>query len=414
MVAPSTPVPLYRNRDFLLLWSGQAASVVGSNIAATAYPLLVLSLTGSPASAGVVGFAATVPLVLFQLPAGALVDRWDRRRLMMVCDLGRILALASVVLALVPGRLSVPHLMVVAFIEGALSVFFRLAEHTALPHVVPEAQLTTALAQNEARVRGASLLGQPLGGVLFGLGRTIPFAVDTLSYVFSLCTLLLIRSRLNAERPAERPHLLAEVREGISWLWKHPFLRACALLVAGSNGMFQALVLTLIVLAQSRGAAPADIGLILGGFGAGGLLGAAIAPRLQSRLSPRLIVVGANWVWAALTPLILLAPNPLVLAVILGGMAVVSPLWNVVIGVYELRLTPEALLGRVMSVGSLFAVGAIPLGSLAAGWLLEVIGPVTTTLVLSGWMLLVAMAATVSRSVRQAPSLEAIETPERA
>jgi predicted MFS family arabinose efflux permease len=222
--------------------------------------------------------------------------------------------------------------------------------------------------------------------------------------------LLLIRGRLNAERSAERPHLLAEMREGVSWLWQHPFLRTCALLVAGSNGMFQALVLTLIVLAQSRGAGPAEIGLMLGGFGAGGLLGAAVAPWLQSHLSPRLIVVGANWVWAALTPLILLAPNSLVLAVILGGMAVVSPLWNVVIGAYELRLTPDALLGRVMSVATLVSAGSIPLGSLAAGWLLEVVGPVTTTLVLSGWMLLIAMAATVSRSVRQAPRLDGITT----
>lgn len=411
MATQSSSVPLHRNRDFLLLWTGQAVSVLGSNISATAYPLLVLALTGSAANVGIVGFAATLPHALFQLPAGALVDRWDRRRLMLACDLGRIIAVSSVVVALAVGQLMIPHLIIVAFVEGALSVFFGLAEQAAVPHVVPTTQLTAALAQNEARVRGAAFLGQPLGGVLFGLSRIVPFLADVASYTVSLLTLLLIRSQFNAERTSERQHLVSEIREGISWLWRQPFLRTCALLVAGSNFMFQALVLTLIVLAQARGASPAVIGLMLGGFGAGGVLGAVAAPWLQQRLAPRFVIVGANWVWAALTPLIALAPNPYVIAVIAGGMAFVGPLWNVVIGAFELHLTPDALRGRVMSVGSLLAFGAIPLGSLVAGFLLEAIGPVATILVLAGWMGLIAVAATLSRSVRQAPRLDAVVSP---
>src|SRR5712691_7465359 len=144
--------PLRRNRDFILLWSGQVVSTLGSGVSGLAFPLLVLSLTGSPAQAGIVGFARGLPYLLVYLPAGALVDRWNRNHVMLAADAGRALAIGSVAVWLVVGRPPIAWLAVVSFVEGALFVFFQLAESAALPHIVPKEQLPLAIAQNQARL----------------------------------------------------------------------------------------------------------------------------------------------------------------------------------------------------------------------------------------------------------------------
>lgn len=409
---PGPPTPLGRNRDFLLLWGGMAVSVLGSRISTIAYPLLVLALTGSPARAGLVGFLATLPYLVFQLPAGALVDRWNRKRLMIACDVVRAVALGSVVAALWLDALTLVQLGLVAFVEGTAFVFYNLAQSAAVRHVVHPTQLASALGRNEARERAAGLLGAPLGGILFGVGRSVPFLVDALSYLVSLATLLLIRKDFQAPAQGVRTtRMLGEVKEGVVWLWHQPFLRATAFLVAGSNMLFSALVLVLIVIARDGGASSAQIGLMLSGAGLGGVLGSVLAPWLEQRLSMKWVVIGANWVWALLMPLMVVAPGPLALGAIFAGMAFVGPVWNVAIGAYQLTITPDRLLGRVTSAETLLAYGAIPLGSLAAGLLLETLGARSATIAIAAGMLLVAVAATASRGVRAAPSLREARAP---
>ena len=383
-----------------------AVSVLGSRISTVAYPLLVLALTGSPGLAGLVGFLATLPYLVLQLPAGALVDRWNRKRLMIVCDVVRALALASIAFALWADALGIAQVMLVAFVEGACYVFYNLAQSAAVRHVVPPAQLAAALGRNEARERGAYMLGFPLGGILFGVGRAVPFLVDALSYAASIVTLLLIRKDFQGElRPQRATRMASEVKEGIVWLWNQPFLRATAFLVAASNLLFAALVLVLIVLARDGGASAGLIGVMLAGAGVGGVAGSLLAPRLERRLSMKRIVIGANWVWALLLPLMLVAPGPLALGGIFAAMAFVGPVWNVAIGAYQLTITPDRLLGRVTSAETLLAYGAIPLGSLAAGLLLEAAGARGAIVALAAGMLLVAVAATASAGIRSAPSL---------
>ena len=402
----AVPVPLRRNRDFLLLWSGMAVSVLGSRISTVAYPLLVLALTGSPGLAGLVGFLATLPYLVLQLPAGALVDRWDRKRLMIVCDVVRAAALGSLAAALSADAVWIGHVLVVAFVEGACYVFYNLAQSAAVRHVVHSTQLASALGRNEARERGASMLGTPLGGILFGVGRAVPFLVDAVTYLASIVTLLLIQKDFQAEtRPKPTTRMLAEVKEGVVWLWNQPFLRAASFLVAASNLLFAALVLVLIVVARDGGASPAMIGVMLSGAGVGGVAGSLLAPRLERRLSMKRIVIGANWVWALLLPLVLVAPGALSLGAVFAAMAFVGPVWNVDIGAYQLTITPDRLLGRVTSAETLLAYGALPLGSLAAGILLETVGTQGATLALAAGMVAVALTATASGAIRAAPSL---------
>lgn len=397
------PRSLWRNRDFQLLWIGQAASALGSRASTIAYPLLVLALTGSPADAGIVGFAATIPYLVLQLPAGVLVDRVDRRHAMLACDAGRLVVLAGVAAAVATGRSPLWLLVLTALAEGCLTVVFNLAELSAIQLLVPSEQLEPALAQNEARVRGAGLAGQPLGGFLFGLGRAVPFAGDAISYGVSLVTLAAIRRPMIAAEVEERRHPWTEMVEGLRWLWRQPFLRSTTLIVAASNGLFQAVTLAVIVVAKAHGASSAVVGIILAGWGVGGLAGAAGAAWLGRRLPAAAVVIGANWVWAALLPVVALVPEPLAIGAAGAGMAFVGPAWNVVLGSIEMRLTPAALLGRVQAVQMTAAFGAIPLGSLIGGFLLDRLGPEEAVWALAGCMLVVAVVATLTPSVRRPP-----------
>jgi MFS family permease len=177
--------PLRRNRDFNLLWVGQVGSDLGANISAIAFPLLVLATTGSPAMAGIVAAARSLPELLFAVPAGALVDRWDLKRVMIVVDCARAAALGSLALAVALDAVAFGHIVAVAAVEGVGTVFFEVAEGSALPKVVADRHLHAALARNSARAHTAALAGLPLGGALFGLGRAVPFVFDAVSYLMS-------------------------------------------------------------------------------------------------------------------------------------------------------------------------------------------------------------------------------------
>ena len=268
---------LRSNREFRLLWAGQAVSALGSQISFVAYPLLALATTGSPAKAGIVGFAFNIPVALLALPAGALADRVNRKHLMIAADAVRALALASLALAIALAADAVPFalIVVVAFIDGTGFVVTYTAERGAVRQLVEPELLGEAVARNEARMFGAMLAGPPLGGLLFGLGRAIPFLADAVSYVASVISKLLISADFQDVRIDSDPR---SAREGLRWVWERPFFRYCSLLFAGSNPLFTGLYLLIVVVAKSGGASSAAVGVMLAIAAAGGLLGAMLAP----------------------------------------------------------------------------------------------------------------------------------------
>ncbi|WP_433382042.1 MFS transporter [Actinoplanes sp. CA-142083] len=399
----AAPVKLRRNRDFAALWGGQVVSALGAQIGGTAMPLLVLATGGSPGDAGLVAAAGTLPFLVANLPAGPLVDRANRRTILLASELAAAVAVASVPVALWWGVVTVAHLAVVAFVQGLCSVFFGLAERAALPLIIPAGQLPAAMAQNEARSRGAGLIGPPLGGLLFAAGRAVPFVVDAASYLISAVALLFVRKDLRARERAAAEPLWREAVEGLRWTWRQPLVRASIVLLAVSNLVFQALTLILIVLAHDRGAT--SVGLMLGIYSAGGLAGALAATRLHRHLTARRVIVGVNWVWAALLPLFAVAANPLQLGLVGAACAFVGPLWNVVLMTYAAVLVPNQLLGRVMSAAMTVTWGVMPLASLLAGYLLTALTAKGAIGVLSAAMLATAIAATASPAVRNAPPL---------
>ena len=398
----AAPPPLRKNRDFMLLWSGQVVSTVGSEVSQLAFPLLVLALTHSPRDAGIVGFARALPFLLLYLPAGAYVDRWDRKRVMLVADAGRALALGSVGLWLALGRPPLAWLAITSFVEGSLFVFFQLSESAALPQIVPREQLPQAIAQNQARMQGAGLVGSPLGGALYGLSRLLPFVADAVSYAVSFVSLLFVRPAFQGGREQSRRNLRSEIGEGLGWLRRQPFLRAITACVAGTNFVHQALSLVLIVRLKDLGASPALIGVVFAVVGAGAIAGALAAPWVQRRLPPSLVVLGSLWIWPAQTAALFLIPNPLALGALTGAGFATGPIFNVVVGAYRYALVPERLYGRVASASLLFAWGSIPLGSLFAGYGLAAWGARSMLLVLAAILLVIALLATASRDVRTA------------
>ncbi|HEX6520487.1 MAG TPA: MFS transporter [Streptosporangiaceae bacterium] len=383
-IAPSAEVPLRRNRDFLLLWSGAGCTLIGASAGQIAYPFLVLSYTRSAELAGLVQFVAMLPNLLVQLPAGALVDRWNRRTLMIACDVGSILATGSVTLAVLAGHVWLPQVMVVAFIEGSLAIPYQLAERAAVRHLVPSSQLPAALTRNEARWRAAGLLGRPIGGLLYGFAGWSAFLFISLTHLVSLACLLLIRRNFEAERARKRQPLIAGLVEGLVWTWQQRFLRTVVGLIGATNVLFAGLSLTVIVIVQHSGRSAAVAGLITAAGGLGGTFGALHGNWWQRRANLRTITLGGMAVWCVLMPLISFVRNPFLLAAIFPAMSYVGGVMNVAIGVYQVRTTPDSMQGRASSVLMLIGIGAGSTGAPIAGFALDAVGITITALGIGG------------------------------
>ena len=399
--------PLFRNRDYMLLWSGQVVSTLGSAASSVVYPLLILAMTDSPAAAGIAGALSHLPYLLFSLPAGALIDRWDRKRVMILCDLGRAFTVVTIAMALWFDVLTIWQIYAAAFIEGSLFVFFNIAEVAALPRVVPTAQLPQAAAQNEAAFGAAHIVGPSFGTLLFQvLGRAAPFVADAVSYLVSVVTLALIRTDFRASQPKAVGNLRAEILEGLRWLWRQPLIRYMAFLTGNINFVNAATGLIVIVLAQQLGARPVDIGLIFSIGGIGGVLGSLIGGQVQKRFSFGQVIVCVMWIDAVVFPLYALAPGYLLLGVVFALMYFVGPVYNVVQFSYRLALIPDALQGRVNSSFRLLAFGLMPIGAALSGFLIERAGVIATVIVFALWLTLLAIMTTLNRHVREARPLE--------
>lgn len=242
----------------------------------------------------------------------------------------------------------------------------------------------------------------------------MPFIADAASYAVSFVTLLFVRPTFQEDRPRSRTRLRAAVAEGIVWLWRRPLLRAIVALIGASNFAFNALPLVMIVRARNLGASPSLIGAMFAFLGAGAIVGAAIAPWVQRRVPARFVVIGSLWLWAGGMAVLVLAPNAPTLGALAGVMWIAGPPFNVVVSAYRYALVPDRLQARTQSAARLVAWGTIPLGSLAAGFLLQTVGTTTSFLVLAGLSLGVATAATMTRVIRNAPQVEALLAEEQA
>ena len=377
------PDRLWRNGEFLRLWLGQTVSSVGSGIVKLAAPLLVLALTESSAIAGLVGAALLFPMVILGLPAGALVDRWDRRRVMIVCDVVRCLAVASVPLAWLLGQLSAWHLLAVALALGSAQSFFNIAQLAALPRVVARRQIASAHALNTTSEGVAQLASPGLSGIIIAAGPTLvaggvmAYGLNGLTFLVSILALAGIRTPLQAARPSGGDHgLWHAIPIGLRHVWQERPIRLLMALNMVHRFFFAPVTLTVVVLAQQElRLDPAAIGLLFSAAGVGGLVAAALTPWLRRR-------VPVGWHMIGIVAVHGLA---------LGLVAATSSVWLVTIGLFvagmmemmtgitqvsfRLGLIPDALQGRVNSVYRLMSFGAMAFGTAGGGFLLDLYGP---------------------------------------
>jgi MFS family permease len=395
-------VPLWRNLNYMLLWSGQMVSSVGTRVSMLAFPLLILAITHSPAQAGLIAALRGLPYALFILPAGALIDRWNRKLVMILCDIGRAFALGSIPVALLFGHLTIVQLYIVSLVEGTLFTFFNLAETACLPHVVAKEQLPGAVAQYMVIDSTSGLIGPSIGGALYSIGRAIPFLTDAISYGVSVLSLFFIKVKFQQERDHTPIRLWADIREGLSWLWHQPLIRFIAVLTGGITMPVVGYGLILIVLAQGQHASSFTIGLIFACGGIGSILGAMIVGPLQKRFSFSQLMIGSTWIWALTWLLFAIARNPLMLGVATALSFIIVPIYMSVQFGYRLALIPDHLQGRVNSVFRLIAFGSEPIGLAVTGVLLQIIGPVPAVLVLFVPQFILSIAATFNKHLRNA------------
>lgn len=368
-----------------MLWSGQSISTVGTGVSQFAMPLLVLALTRSPALAGFVTAVRQSPYLLFSLPAGALIDRWDRKAVMIRCDVVRWLALGSLPLAFALGHLTLAQVFVVAFVEGTAYVLFSLAQISALPQVVDPAHLSRAYSLDTANEYAGALLGPALGAFVIGLapfiemGTMFAYLMDSVSYLISVISLRFIRVSFQKDRaPAEasRGSLRAEIAEGLRFLWGQRRLRLMVLLTTAINFLQSSLTLSVIVL--GRASLHLDVqtlGFVVSAGGMGGVLGAVLAPVLRARLRFGQVIIGAVLLWAVAVLLLVVAPTAALVVVGYGLANLLWPIYGVTLVSYRLELTPDALQGRVNSAFRFLSYGAEPLGAAVGGALLAALGP---------------------------------------
>jgi MFS family permease len=410
-------VALSRNRDYRLLWMGQALSETGFNTAMIAFPLLVLAITGSPAASGLVLGVVAAAQLIAGLPAGALVDRWNRKKVMLCCEAVQGLAVAGLAVALWWGVASVPMMVAAAAIMGVCRALFEPAEEASLPRLVTAEQVPSAVAMNAARGFLGQLSGTALGGFLFALGRLVPFAFDALTHALSFTGLAFVRMPKRTVEPKPVRELGREMLDGLRWLWKEKHLRVTAWCAVSLNLFFSAYYLVIIVLASERGVPSGEIGVMAAMLGVGGVLGAFAAPALHRKFSPYVLIVGVFWALTVLTPIAVFLHSGYLMGALFAAMAFLPPAANTTINTYQLLHTPDDLRGRLGGVMAVVAGVAAAAGPALGGWLVQLLPGGRAVLACAAAIAVVTVVVTINPTMRtfprELPSEEPIPVGER-
>jgi MFS family permease len=381
-VRAERPPGLWRHRDFLLLWSGQSVSELGSAVTLLAVPLVaVVVLHASTFGVGLLSAAETAPFLIIALPAGLVVDRLAKRRLMLGCDLARMVAIGSVPVAAALGVLTLGQLYVVALLAGILTVLFDVAYQSYLPALIRAGQLADGNGKLAVTQSIAQVAGPSAGGGLFGLLRAGALTADAASFAVSAASLLLIRTpepAAAAVTGAARPRLRTEIFAGLSFVLRHPVLRKICACTATAN-LFSNITFALMIIFLVRvlHVPPGYTGLLIAAGGVGGVLAGVVSGWLARWIgSARIIWVSLLGFGAPSLLLPLAEPGRRLafLAVGLAAFSFAAVLYNIAQVSFRQAICPPGLLGRMNAAVRWIVWGTLPLGGLAGGALGTLIG----------------------------------------
>ncbi|MGW5359253.1 MFS transporter [Actinopolymorpha pittospori] len=385
-------------RNFQTLLSATVISNLGDGIATAAAPLLVASRTDDPVLVGLAVFAQQLPWLLFSLVSGVYVDRLDRQRLIVVVNVVRGLVIAALAVAVWQDAATLLVIYAAGFLAGTCETLGDNASAAMVPAVVPSADLPRA----NARLQAAFYLvnrfaAPPLGAALFVVAMALPFGVNAATFVVAAVLIATMR-KVGADRPVSpgqpvpsdvpRRSVRADIADGVRWLWHEPVIRMLAVALCLMNVTLTAGFSILVLYSRDRlGLSEVGYGVLITMSAVGGLLGTALALRLQGRfdgsvlLRVGLVVETLTHVGLALSTTVWLA------APVLVAFGVHASVWNGVTVTIRQRAVPDELRGRVQSVAMMFSIGGHALGALIGG-------PIASWLGLAGpfWVSAVVMA----------------------
>jgi MFS family permease len=367
----SSPTGSRLGPEFTKLWTASTVSNLGDGITVVAGPLLAASLTRNPLLVAALTFAQRLPWLLLSLPSGALVDRLDRRRVMVAADLFRASVIGLLGVAILLDGASIALLCTTFFLLGVAETLFDNAAVSILPTVVPRASLTKA----NGRLLGAQIVtndlaAPPLGGLLFATAAAVPFLLNAGWFVAAAALLASMRGRFRVERPAGAANasLRADIAEGVRWLAGHQLLRLLGFAIGLMNVTLFAAIAILVLYAHERlGLGPVGYGVLLACLAIGGISASVVAARVIGWLGPATTMRIGLAIEAATHLVLALTASALVAGAVLALFGFHAMIWNVVSISLRQELIPTRLLGRVNSAYAVFSYGGASLGALLGG-----------------------------------------------
>ena len=362
-------------RHYWRLWWANAISSTGDGAFVAALPLLAVTISRDPRLVAVVTAAGYLPWMVLSLPAGALVDRYDRATLMWRAQAVQAAVVAAMAVLVVFGIANIAVLGLAGLLLGSAEVVFGNAAQAVLPTMVPPELLARANGSQQVSLTvGETFLGPPAGSLLFAVAAALPFGLDAISFAGS-AALLARLPRMSQEDGQPRAAIRTQIAEGLRWLYRHRLLRVVAVLLGVFNFANQMGQAVLVLLAtQTLHVGTRGYGLLLAVTAVGSVIGGLVSPAVTRRLGmlPSLIIAGA--VDAAVFAGLGLAPDPAVAALMLAGQGFTVTMWNVVTVSLRQQVVPAHLLGRVNSVYRMLGWGLMPVGALAGGFVAHAAG----------------------------------------
>lgn len=402
---------LWAEADFRRLWIGETTSGLGTAVGQVSLPLVAVVVLGvGPFTVGLLTASEWLPWLLLGLSAGAWVDRWSRRTVMLVCDLVLLALFASVPVAAWLGVLTVWQLLAVAGLTGSVRVFFATAYKTLLPSLVPEADLLEGNVKLQGGAAAMDVAGPGVAGAVAQfLGAATGLLFDAVSYLVSALCLTRIETREDRTVPAVRRGIRSEIAEGVRFVARDPFLRTYAGFAGLANlGLTGIQAVQTVFLVRTVGLRPGAVGVVFAVVSVGGLVGAATAGRISRRFGS---ARGILFSCLAVAPVLFLVPLagrwlPLPVCVLAWAVAVGAVVaGNVVYGSFLQAYCPPDLLGRVSACASTVGYSAMPVGALLGGFLSGLLGSRTTIWIMASVLLAAALLLLASpiRGLRDLP-----------
>jgi predicted MFS family arabinose efflux permease len=384
-----SPVRVLRNRSYRLLWSGSVASAFGAAIGSVVFTWVVFSTTHSPLAVALLGVVAILPTVGFGIFAGGLIDRVDRRRLMIGCDVGRLVTLGALTAYTWIFGVNVIILLAAVFVVSTFSTIFRPATNAVIPRLVGASEITDGNGLLMSGTTVASFVGSPVGGVLIVVvGVSVGLAANALTYAVSAAMIYLMVVPLLRTAPGEseppRRSYLADVREGLAYLASQRALLSITLVAMAANFFLSIFGQFIVVFVAERlhlGAA--SFGVLLaataGGFAIGGLL----AGRLPALKAPG-VWFAATWGSSGLAVFgVALTTTLLPAAILTVAFGILGGIGNTVFLAATQKHVPERMLGRYYATDEAGSFAMIPAGQIAGGFLILAVG-VSASFIVAG------------------------------